>query len=128
MHISHDPYRNTAKRSLQEKASKERKKVYKIGERGDHSPDFWEQSINLSNYYYLPEGLQNIILFTLFMIIPYTTGVLFIFIVVAKTDIETYHQIEMHSFLLSWTIGYEVIASFILLLIIRGAILFKNSP
>jgi len=127
MQKTHDPYLNTAKRSIQNKKLQKRKQRYTKKRNYNNSQSFLGQKIVLHNYLNLPESLQNIIGLTLFMFIPYTVGVLFIFVIVANISIETYEKINMNSFLLSWTIGYEVMASLVILLIIKDALLFKKS-
>ena len=127
MQTTHDPYLNTAKRSLQNKKLQKRKQKYTKKINYNESQSFLGQKIVLHNYFNLPESLQNIIGLTLFMFVPYSIGLLFIFVIVAKISIETYEKINMHSFLLSWTIGYEIMASLVLLLIIKDALLFKRT-
>jgi len=127
MQTTHDPYLNTAKRSLQNKKLQKRKQKYTKKINYNESQSFLSQKIVLHNYLNLPESLQNIIGLTLFMFVPYSIGLLFIFVIVAKISIETYEKINMHSFLLSWTIGYEIMASLVLLLIIKDALLFKRT-
>ena len=127
MQTTHDPYLNTAKRSLQNKKLQKRKQKYTKKINYNESQSFLSQKIVLHNYLNLPESLQNIIGLTLFMFVPYSIGLLFIFVIVAKISIETYEKINMHSFLLSWTIGYEIMASLVLLLIIKDALLFKRA-
>ena len=127
MQTTHDPYLNTAKRSLQNKKLKKRKQKYTKKINYNRSQSFLGQKIVLHNYLNLPESLQNIIGLTLFMFVPYSIGLLFMFVIVAKISMETYEKINMNSFLLSWTIGYEIVASLVLLLIIKDALLFKKA-
>jgi nucleosome binding factor SPN SPT16 subunit len=62
----------------------------------------------------------------LFAMVPYVIGLMFIFIIIAQANIENYRETEMTSFLLAWTIGYEFIAVFLLLLIVKSAITFQH--
>lgn len=127
MQKTHDPYLNTVKRSLQNKECQKRKKKYAEKKNHPTSNNFLDQKIIFTNYFNLPESLQNIIGLTLFMFIPYSIGIIFIFVVVARASLETYEKIDMNSFFLSWTIGYEVMAFLLLLLIIKSALLFKKN-
>jgi len=124
---THDPYLNTAKRSLQNKEFRKRKQKYAQRIHHNKGESFLGQRVMLHNYFNLPEGLQNIIGLILFMFLPYTMGILFIFFIVAQASIETYKKIDMSSFLLLWTIGYEVMAFLLLSLIIKSALLFKKT-
>jgi len=124
---THDPYLNTAKRSLQNKESRKRKQKYVQKINHNNPESFLGQRIMLHNYFNLPEGLQNIVGLILFMFLPYTMGIIFIFFIIAQANIETYKKIDMSSFLLSWTIGYEVMAFLLLSLIIKSALIFKKT-
>jgi hypothetical protein len=74
----------------------------------------------------LPESVNNVLGVGIFALVPYIIGVIFIFIIIAQANIETYRKTDMNSFLLAWTIGYEVIAAIILLVIFKSAISFKK--
>ncbi|MBU1667817.1 hypothetical protein KKC13_05310 [bacterium] len=120
----HDPYLNTVKRTLDDKQSKERKKKFKQQSAHHNQQSFLEQNIDLNNY--LPESLRNIIGTALFIMLPYIIGITFLFFIIAQANIDTYHKIEANSFFLAWSIGYELIAFFILLIIIKSAINFHK--
>jgi hypothetical protein len=127
MHTTHDPYLNTAKRSLQNKQCRKRKQQYEEKLYHRQQESFLGQKIVLHNYLNLPESLQNIVVLILFMFLPYTIGTAFTFLIVAHASIELYKQINVTSFLLLWTIGYEIMAFFLLSLIIKSALLFKKT-
>lgn len=118
----HDPYLNTVKRTLNDKESRERKKKFSQKNINHYQQSFLEQNIDLNNY--LPENLRNIIATTLFIMLPYIVGITFLFFIIAQANMDTYNKIDAHSFFLAWSIGYELIAFFLLLIIIKSAINF----
>jgi len=119
--LVHDPYLNTVKRSLKDKRYKElhEKKI-------KNTNDFFKKKFEITDYINLPEGLANIIFFILFLVIPYIVGISFIFIIIAKASIETFSHINIDGYPVYWSIGYEVIASFLLFIIIKSAISYRR--
>jgi len=119
--LTHDPYLNTVKRSLRDKRYKElhEKKI-------KNTNDFLKKRFEITDYINLPEGLANIIFFILFLVIPYIVGISFIFIIIAKASIETFSHINIDGYPVYWSIGYEVIASLLLFIIIKSAISFRR--
>jgi len=119
--LTHDPYLNTVKRSLRDKRYKElhEKKI-------KNTNDFLKKRFEITDYINLPEGLASIIFFILFLVIPYIVGISFIFIIIAKASIETFSHINIDGYPVYWSIGYEVIASFLLFIIIKSAISYRG--
>jgi len=117
----HDPYLDTARRSLNEVKIKSRKnkKNKKINK------SFLSQNIILSDYIYLPKELQNLFLLTLFVIIPYIFGLCVLFIVTVK-EFNEFMKFNFDMFMLTWTVGYESLAFLILLTIVKSAFSFKK--
>jgi len=121
MPASTDPYRNAIKRTIEEEQNKERRKNFTKKDNNKESQAFFNQSIEL------PESINNVLGFGVFALLPYIIGVTFIFLIIAQANIETYRKTDMNSFLLAWTIGYELIAAIILLAIFKSAINFKKN-
>jgi len=119
--LTHDPYLNTVKRSLRDKRYKElhEKKI-------KNTNNFLKKRFEITDYINLPEGLASIIFFILFLVIPYIVGISFIFIIIAKASIETFSHINIDGYPVYWSIGYEVIASFLLFIIIKSAISYRG--
>jgi len=119
--LIHDPYLNTVKRSLKDKRYKELhdKKI-------KNTNDFLKKKFEITDYINLPEGLANIVFFISFLIIPYIVGITFIFIIIAKASIETFSNINIDGYPVYWSIGYEVIASLLLFIIIKSAISYRR--
>jgi len=75
---------------------------------------------------FFPEGFEKIFLLIYFMILPYIFGLIFLFFYVGEGKTELFLSIdEDSSFILTWAIGYEILAAIILLLILKAAITFS---
>ena len=115
-----DPYRNAIKRTLEEKQSKERRKNFLKNNPNGTADAFLDQSVEL------PESVNNVLGLGIFALLPYIIGLIFIFLIIAQANIETYRNTDMNSFFLAWTIGYELIAAILLLAILKSAISFRK--
>ena len=120
----YDPYRNAVRQTLQDKAIEIRKKKFMEKNSREKAKKFLQKKVYLSDFINLPEGLANSIFLGLFIAIPYLLGIIFIFIILAKASFHTYETIE-NSFAFSWVIGYEVLASLLLLMILKSSLTFK---
>jgi len=89
---------------------------------------FTQQNVTLAKTpLFFPEGFEKIFLTIYFISLPYIAGLLFLFFYVATGDPKLFLSLnEESSFLLTWTIGYEIIASLIMLNIIKMALSFAN--
>ena len=125
---THDPYLATVKRTLQEKQQKEQKKEFIEKQNQVKRKSFFQQSIDLNDHIYLPESLQKTFALGVFIFIPYTIGLLFLFFVVAHADFQTYEDMGIDSYLLPWTIGYECIATLLIMSIIKSAVHYSSVP
>ncbi len=122
MNRLHDPYLNSVKRTFEEERIKKRKNI-KQREELTKSKSFLSQTINLDNIIYLPESVRGVILFALFIFIPYSVGVVFIIL----TQIDLSLNGGLNSFLFLWTVGYEFSASFVLILLIKESFSWSAS-
>jgi hypothetical protein len=124
---THDPYLNTAQRSLQNRYYREQKIKQQERDSIAKSPkSFLSQNINISDYINLSENSINTIIFSAFLLIPYITGIIFIFLIIAKANIKIFQEIDIDEYFVYWSIGYEILASIMILLIIKSAINFKK--
>ena len=119
--LTHDPYLNTVKRNLKDKKYKELQE-----KKRNKTDNFLKKKFEITDYINLPEGVANIIFFISFLVIPYIVGITFIFIIIAKASIETFSSINIDGYPVYWSIGYEVIASLLLFIIIKSAISFRR--
>ena len=120
MPTTHDPYLNTVKRSLNEEKIKIRKKNIQR-EENLKSKDFLSTEVRISDYIHLPENFEKFFLISLFIFIPYLLGTLILLII-----LKEYANLNIDSFMIAWTIGYESIAFILLLLIIKSAFYFQQ--
>lgn len=123
---TYDPYRNAVRQTLQDKAQKERKNSFiQHRERKVKKPKgFFQKKIYLTDLIHLPKELVNIIFLGSFIFIPYLLGITLTFIFLAKINISTYENFH-NPFAFSWVIGYEFLATFLLLIILKSALTFK---
>ncbi len=76
---------------------------------------------------YFAEGFEKVFLAIYFVSLPYVAGLLFLFFWVADGEYEVFLSLNQESsFILTWAIGYEIIAGLMLLFIIKSAISFST--
>ncbi|HQS71742.1 MAG TPA: hypothetical protein PLH07_00500 [Sulfurovum sp.] len=74
---------------------------------------------------FFPEGYETIFLLLYIAILPYIAGFMFLFLYVSKANIDVFLAVYKNSFfILTWAIGYEIIAALALLWIAKMAIGF----
>lgn len=83
----------------------------------DSDPSFSSQEVDLSDYFFIADGYEGFF-YTLYLIaIPYIVGAVFLFLFVAKGDFSNFMLLDINAFFVVWLIGYEVVATFILIAI-----------
>ncbi len=92
------------------------------------SSKFSQQEVDLSGTpLFFPDGYEKLFIAIYFVSLPYIAGLLFQFFYIADGRKELFLSLnEQSSFILTWAIGYEIIATIILLFIIKMAISFAN--
>ena len=89
---------------------------------------FGSRDIDVYDYIVSPAGLEGLMLSLYFLLVPYLTGALFLFVAIAHVRFEKFLQLDLASLFVIWAIGYEVIALFILVMIFFSYIKFlKNN-
>jgi hypothetical protein len=74
---------------------------------------------------FFPAGLEKIFLFIYFITFPYLAGLAFLFFYVGGGDISLFSSLnDDSSYMLTWIIGYEILAVLTLLWILKKAIVF----
>ncbi|MCJ7765402.1 MAG: hypothetical protein MUP09_05620 [Thiovulaceae bacterium] len=81
------------------------------------SESFAQREIDVKSYLLAPEGYEALIFTLYFLTIPYLAGLSFLYLFIAKGDFINFLNMEISSFFVIWTIGYEVVAVILLLLI-----------
>jgi len=87
----------------------------------DKLAEFMSADIQDSELGIVPEGYGGIFYFAFMLFVPWVMGTMFMFFYVSKSNMETFNSIDT-SILLTWVIGYEILAVLILLLIFKKAI------
>ncbi|TNF43872.1 MAG: hypothetical protein EP216_03060 [Epsilonproteobacteria bacterium] len=92
------------------------------------SKKFTQKNVDLAETpLFFPEGFEKIFLAIYFVTLPYIAGLLFLFFYVAEGSIELFLSLnEEQAFMLTWAIGYEIIAALIMLWIVKMSISFAN--
>jgi len=73
-----------------------------------------------------PAGMEKVFLLIYFIVLPYIAGLMFLFFYVGEGKTELFLSLnEESSFILTWAIGYEILAGILILLIIKSAISFS---
>lgn len=81
------------------------------------SGGFLDQKVDFSTFaLFFPPGYEKVFLVLYVIFVPYIAGLLFILFYVAKGDIELlFVSLKNHSPILIWCVGYEIVASILLL-------------
>ena len=76
---------------------------------------------------FFPEGFEKLFLAMYFVTLPYIAGIFFLFFYVSGGSFETFSSLNKNqAFILTWAIGYEIIASLVLLWIFKMGVIFAN--
>lgn len=78
---------------------------------------FAEQEIDFASIFPMPKNFEKLFLTLYFILIPYTVGLIFLFLFVAGADFERFITLDLAMIVAVWAIGYEVAASSALLII-----------
>jgi len=91
-------------------------------------PKFTRKNVELTQTpLFFPEGFEKLFLAIYFVTLPYIAGLFFLFFYVSKGSLETFSSLNQdQSFILTWAIGYEIIASLVLLWIFKMGVVFAN--
>ena len=88
---------------------------------------YTQQNINFSDTpLFFPAGLERIFLFIYVVTLPYIAGLTFLFFYIANGNYKVFLSLsDTNSYILTWAIGYEILAATILLVIMKNAISFS---
>lgn len=109
-----------------------------LHEKIEHTPEekpiqssekFTEQEVDLHmTPLFFPEGYENIFLALYFIFLPYIVGILFLFLYASEGNVEFFLSVnELSYVIVTWSIGYEIIAVLIVLTVIKMAFSFNSS-
>ena len=134
-----DPYLEAVqKRSInrynQIKISPPSKKITKTSHSQDKSirrrEGFLLKKIELKNAEtFFPKGYEKIFLALYILLLPYFAGIIFLFLYIAGGNIDLcYSVFDKQNHILTWCIGYEILAVLILIYIIKDAVISSLRP
>lgn len=92
------------------------------------SSSFSSQKVDFSNYLAAPEGYEMVIYPLYFLFTPYIVGALFIFLFIASGSFSAFQQLDMSAFLIVWMIGYEIVATALLIGILVNFLKYEDNP
>ena len=101
------------------------KKMRQAAKRENTNNTFGSQPVNFGKFVYLPEGYEKFFIFLYVLIVPYITGLIFLFFFVAKTNVTNFTSLDLTTFFVVWAMGYEIDAAILLVLIFYSAFRFK---
>ena len=79
---------------------------------------FTKQEVNFKDYLYVPEGWETFVYAFYIICIPYIAGAIFLFFTVAGAEFDSFKLLDMSAFLIVWAIGYEIVATLMLITIV----------
>ena len=92
---------------------------------GDNN-SFGSQKIDFSKMAFFPEDYAGIFLTVYAIVIPYVVGATFLFVTIAGTSFDNFMLLDMTKFFIVWAIGYELVATFLLLFIFISFLKFNK--
>jgi hypothetical protein len=95
--------------------------------RNQKNVSFTSQEVHISDYLYSPDDWESVFYTLYFTFIPYLTGATFLFFAVAGADYANFKLMDMSAFLIVWIIGYEIVATSVLLLIFMSYLRFRKN-
>lgn len=91
-------------------------------------PSFASQKVDFSDHLFVVEGYEGIFYTLYFLSIPYITGAIFLFFFVAGGNYDNFMLLDMNAFLIVWLIGYEIVATLILIAIFISFLKYDRTP
>lgn len=91
-------------------------------------PSFASQNIDFSEHVFVIEGYEGIFYTVYFLSVPYITGAIFLFFFVAGGSYDNFMLLDMNAFLIVWLIGYEIVATLILIAIFISFLKYDRTP
>ena len=102
--------------------------INRINRQHGHAVRYMQQEVELQQtpLLFFPPGKEMLFLGIYFVTIPYIVGLLFLFFYISSMHVSVFQAIGMDtSIFLIWIVGYEIIATFILLYIIKNAVMYS---
>lgn len=90
--------------------------------------DFGSQKVNINDFILSPEGWETVMFSIYFITIPYISGALFLFLFIAHVSVTKFFVLDFSAFFIVWTIGYETIATLVLISIFISYLNYLREP
>ncbi len=98
-------YYNQLVRDERKKNAKKKQKKQKR-----HKVSFGDQKVDFRDFIYVPEEWAGLAYAVYTVVIPYITGAIFLFLVIARGSYENFKLLDINAFPIVWLIGYEIVA------------------
>ena len=71
---------------------------------------FASKKVDFKDYIYVPEEWEGVAYTLYILIIPYVVGSAFLFLTIARGNVDSFQMLDTSAFLIVWAIGYEIVA------------------
>lgn len=85
--------------------------------RNRQNKSFGSKEVDVKKIVWAPEGYEGFFIFLYFVTIPYIVGSIFLFFSVAGGEYDSFMKLNTSAFFIVWAIGYEIVATILLLII-----------
>lgn len=122
--LQNDPYFVEAGSTIQEQMRKNKERQeQKRKKENPTTNEYLFGKRTASDLPFIPEANSDIAITLYIVLIPYITGLIFLYFHLFKMDFGRMIALkDQHSFFLIWLIGYEVVAALILLMVFKSII------
>jgi len=93
------------------------KKFQQRNDRKRKQASFAQKEIDVKAFIIAPEGYETFMFSIYFLIVPYLTGLAFLYLFIAQASFSHFLNFKISSFFVIWMIGYEIVAIIALTLI-----------
>jgi len=125
---TNDPFKSSSSDTILESARRIRleKQKRRQARTRDKLAEFMSADVQDSELGIIPEGYGGITYIVFLLFAPWIMGTLFMFFYVSGGSIDTFNSLDSNA-LLTWVIGYEILAALILLIIFKKLIVYLLS-
>lgn len=88
---------------------------------------FGSQKVDFKDYLLAPQGYESVVYPLYFVFIPYLTGAILLFFFVAGASFDNFKLLEFNNFMVVWLIGYEVVATLMLVAILVAFLKYDDN-
>jgi hypothetical protein len=117
---TNNPFKTSSSDTILESARKIRREKQKRrkAKTRDKLAEFMSADVQDSELGIIPEGYGGITYLTFLIFAPWIMGTLFMFFYVSGGSVDTFNSLESNA-MLTWVIGYEILAAIVLLIIFK---------